>query len=49
MAHAIPAWPPPTIATPTSMRSSSGSVGAPMNSAAGSTGGGNSMGAIDMG
>src|SRR5215218_3338345 len=45
MAQASPAWPPPTIATPTSMRSSSGSVGGPRNSAAGSTGGGNSLGA----
>src|SRR5689334_15909103 len=33
------------MATPTSMRSSSASVGGPMNSAAGSTGGGNSIGA----
>ena len=45
IAQAMPAWPPPTIATPTSIRSSSGSVGAPTNSAAGSTGGGNSIGA----
>src|SRR5215203_6292302 len=45
IAHARPAWPPPTIATPTSMRSSSASVGGPMNSAAGSTGGGNWIGA----
>src|SRR4051794_7481051 len=45
IAHASPAWPPPTIATPTSMRSSSGSVGGPMNSSAGSTGGGYSLGA----
>src|SRR3954469_3569880 len=45
IAHASPAWPPPTIATPTSMRSSSGSVGRPRNSAAGSSGGGNSLGA----
>src|SRR4051794_38132653 len=45
IAHARPAWPPPTIATPTSMRSSSGSVGGPMNSSAGSTGGGYWLGA----
>src|SRR3954462_9122689 len=45
IAHASPAWPPPTIATPTSMRSSSGSVGGPMNSSAGSTGGRYSLGA----
>src|SRR3954452_7526362 len=45
MARAGPAWPPPTIATPTSMRSSSGSVGGPRNSSLGSTGGGNSAGA----
>src|SRR3954453_11619773 len=41
----MPAWPPPTIATPTSMRSSGSSVGGPTNSAAESTGGGNSLGA----
>src|SRR3954453_8917792 len=45
IAQAMPAWPPPTIATPTSMRSSSGSVGGPTNSAAESTGGGNWLGA----
>src|SRR3954451_24706433 len=45
IAHASPAWPPPTIATPTSMRSSSGSVGGPINSSAGSPGGGYSLGA----
>src|SRR3954454_23141297 len=45
IAHARPAWPPPTIATPTSIRSSSGSVGGPRNSSLGSTGGGNSAGA----
>ena len=45
IAQASPACPPPTIATPTSIRSSSGSVGGPMNSAAESTGGGNSLGA----
>src|SRR4051794_19909482 len=45
-AHARPAGPPPMIATPTSMRSSSGSVGGPTNSAASSTGGGNSAGAM---
>src|SRR3954454_24767347 len=44
-AQARPAWPPPTIATPTSMRSSSGSVGGPRNSSPESTGGGNSAGA----
>ena len=41
----MPAWPPPTIATPTSIRSSGSSVGGPTNSAAESTGGGNSLGA----
>src|SRR3954464_15315870 len=45
IAQAMPAWPPPTIATPTSIRSSSGSVGGPTNSAAESTGGGNWLGA----
>src|SRR5688500_16255519 len=45
IAHARPAWPPPTMATPTSIRSSSGSVGGPMNSLAESTGGGNWLGA----
>src|SRR5215210_4144208 len=45
-AHASPAGPPPTMATPTSRRSSSGSVGGPTNSSTGSTGGGNSAGAI---
>src|SRR4051794_30960321 len=45
IAQAMPAWPPPTIATPTSMRSSGSSVGGPTNSAAESTGGGNSLGA----
>src|SRR5215203_5947580 len=45
IAHASPACPPPTIATPTSIRSSSGSVGGPMNSSAESTGGGYSLGA----
>src|SRR3954471_11105811 len=47
IAQAMPAWPPPTIATPTSMRSSSGSVGTPTNSFAESTGGGYSIGAVD--
>ena len=47
IAHARPAWPPPTMATPTSMRSSSASVGGPMNSSAESTGGGNWLGATD--
>src|SRR3954470_7695458 len=45
IAQARPAWPPPTIATPTSIRSSSASVGGPRNSRAESTGGGNSLGA----
>src|SRR4051794_19880843 len=45
IAQAMPAWPPPTIATPTSIRSSGSSVGGPTNSAAESTGGGNSLGA----
>src|SRR5215218_3772300 len=45
IAHARPAWPPPTMATPTSMRSSSASVAGPMNSSTGSTGGGNWLGA----
>src|SRR4051794_25681444 len=44
-AQASPAGPPPTIAMPTSMRSSAGSVGGPTNSLASSTGGGNSAGA----
>src|SRR6476660_5894190 len=43
-AQARPAGPPPTIATPTSIRSSAGSVGGPITSAA-SNGGGNSRGA----
>src|SRR4051812_31937028 len=43
LAQARPAGPPPTIATPTSMRSSAGSVGATITSA-GSKGGGNSLG-----
>src|SRR4051812_41362142 len=47
IAHARPAGPPPTIATPTSIRSSSGSVGGPTNSFAESTGGGYSIGAVD--
>jgi len=41
LAHDRPAVPPPTIATPTSIRSSSASVGGPTNSFAESTGGGN--------
>src|SRR4051795_5491499 len=45
LAQARPAGPPPTIATPTSIRSSSASVGGPTNSAASSTGGGNCDGA----
>ena len=47
IAHASPAWPPPTIATPTSIRSSSASSGGPTNSPAESTGGGNWLGAKD--
>ena len=42
-AQARPAGPPPTIATPTSIRSSTGSVGGPITSAL-SNGGGNSEG-----
>src|SRR3954468_4211257 len=45
LAQARPAGPPPTIATPTSIRSSTGSVGGPITSAD-SNGGGNSLGAI---
>src|SRR4051812_6118417 len=48
IAQARPAGPPPTIATPTSMRSSSGSVGGPTYSLAESTGGGYSIGATAM-
>src|SRR5919201_1777812 len=44
IAQASPAGPPPTMATPTSMRSSSGSVGGPTNSSTGLTGGGNAAG-----
>src|SRR4051812_23369264 len=44
-AQASPAGPPPTIATPTSMRSSSGSVGGETNSCTGLTGGGDCAGA----
>src|SRR3954469_3212219 len=44
IAHASPAGPPPTITTPTSIRSSLGSVGAPTNSLPESMGGGNSAG-----
>src|SRR6188472_764012 len=44
LAQARPAGPPPTIATPTSIRSSTGSVGAVIT-AAESNGGGNSLGA----
>src|SRR4051812_12739669 len=46
IAQASPAGPPPTITTPTSIRSSSGSVGAPTNSRSESTGAGNSTGAV---
>src|SRR5918997_2107614 len=49
IAHSRPPGPPPTIATPTSMRSSSGSVGGPTNSSAGFTGGGCSAGATAIG
>src|SRR5215207_3090873 len=45
IAHARPAWPPPTMAPLTSMGSFSASVGGPMNSCAESTGGGNWLGA----
>src|SRR3954469_16906623 len=45
IAQAMPACPPPTIATPTSMGSSGWSAVGPTNSAAESTGGGNSLGA----
>src|ERR1700742_1259681 len=44
-AHDSPAVPPPTMATPTSMRSSSESSSRLMNSLRGSTGGGKSLGA----
>src|SRR5690554_4194695 len=47
-AQASPAVPPPTMATPTSMRSSSGSSPRLMNSFWESTGGGNCVGAIAM-
>src|SRR3954468_11217241 len=47
-AQARPAGPPPTMATPTSMRSSSASSGGPTNSFSGWTGGGKSIGATDM-
>ena len=49
IAQARPAGPPPTIATPTSIRSSSGSVGGPMNSLWDWTGGGYSTGAVGIG
>ena len=48
IAQASPAGPPPTMATPTSIRSSSGSVGGPMNSSAERTGGGYSTGAVGI-
>src|SRR5262249_11818065 len=48
IAQASPAGPPPTIATPTSIRSSSGSTGGLTNSSAELTGGGYSIGAMDM-
>src|SRR4051812_6854199 len=47
-AQARPAGPPPTMATPTSMRSSSASSKPPMNSFSESTGGGNSIGAMPL-
>src|SRR5215208_1175957 len=46
IAQASPPGPPPTITTPTSIRSSSGSTGGPTNSLPESTGGGNSIGAV---
>src|SRR5947209_8990475 len=45
LAQASPAVPPPTMATPTSISSSSGSSPRLMNSLTESTGGGNSLGA----
>src|SRR5205823_2676195 len=45
LAQASPAVPPPTMATPTSIRSSSGSSPGLTNSLRESTGGGNSLGA----
>src|SRR4029077_9774783 len=45
LAHASPAVPPPMMATPTSISSSSGSRPRLMNSFCGSTGGGNAAGA----
>ncbi len=47
LAQASPAGPPPTIATPTSIRSSSESVGGPITVAE-SNGGGNSLGATGI-
>src|SRR3954454_8764020 len=47
LAQARPAGPPPTIATPTSIRSSAGSVGAAMTLSE-SNGGGNSLGATGI-
>src|SRR5215469_6091952 len=44
-AQARPAGPPPTMTTPTSIRSPGGSVGAAMNSSMGLTGGGYALGA----
>src|SRR5687768_492357 len=49
IAQASPPGPPPTIAMPTSIRSSSGSVGGPTYSFTESTGGGKSIGATPMG
>src|SRR5262245_20758637 len=46
IAQASPPGPPPTITMPTSIRSSTGSVGGPTNSFADSPGGGNSIGAV---
>ena len=48
LAQARPAGPPPTIATPTSIRSSTGSVGRVITDAE-SNGGGNSLGATAPG
>src|ERR671915_1172335 len=48
IAHTRPAGPPPTITTPTSIRSSSGSVGGPTNSSGDFTGGGKSAGLTVM-
>src|SRR5688572_15117609 len=49
IAHDSPAGPPPAITTPTSIRSSSGSVGAVTNSSPESTPGRNSAGVVAIG